>query len=94
MNQGVMPEGLGLNPELPLQQIDFIPIAGSSTDEPEMEQNIWEENPKNELVDDIVQAKLKRKADECTNTNSDTPTCPPDLKKARRINKRGKRVKS
>lgn len=28
MNQGVLPEGLGLGLEMPIQEIDFIPIAG------------------------------------------------------------------
>lgn len=86
MNQGVMPEGLGLGLEIPMQEIDFIPIAGSSTDEPESDIN-WDENAKN---DDIVQGKMKRKADD----SADTPTCAPEVKKSRRINKRSKRVKS
>lgn len=92
MNQGVMPEGLGLDMAVrEIQQIDFIPIAGSSTDEPESE--IWNEKSQNssDTEDDVVQVKQKRKAPE---EHKDTPTSAPEAKKPRRMNKgRSKKVK-
>lgn len=95
MNQGVMPEGLGLGLEVPMQEIDFIPIAGSSTDEPESEM-IWDESPKQRTAgsdDELVLAKTKRKAEETTDAGA--PACAPEPKKSRRLNKgRSKRVKS
>lgn len=90
MNQGVMPEGLGLGLEVPIQEIDFIPIAGSSTEEPENDM-IWNEKNVTDTEEDVVQAKQKRKAPE---EHKDTPTCAPESKKPRRMNKgRSKRVK-
>lgn len=82
-----MPEGLGLGLEAPVQDIDFIPIAGSSTDEPEL---LWNEKTKAESEEDLVQVNKKRKVEE----HKDTPTSAPESKKSRRINKgRSKRVK-
>lgn len=92
MNQGVMPEGLGLGLEAPIQEIDFIPIAGSSTEEPEND-SIWDEKTKQTTTDseDEVPQKHKRKIPD---EHKDTPACAPDAKKPRRLNKgRSKRAK-
>lgn len=101
VNQGVMPEGLdlGLALEAPTQELDFIPIAGTSNPPADpAEPDSWtvEGSKCSEAssADEASPSKSPGKRKAVDAEPAETPTCAPEAKKPRRLQKgRSKRVK-
>lgn len=113
LNQGVMPEGLGIGiaMEAPTQDINFIPIAGTSSGDKideELQPEMWniEESKCVEVsaLEEVAQVQQSPPASpskaasvakrKLSDEPVETPTCAPDAKKGRRLQKnRCKRAK-
>lgn len=87
VNQGLIPENLGLNPT---PECDFIPIAGSSSDDHNVNDNGLLNKTEDVVGDEVCVRSVKRKASEL----KETPVNAVGAKKTRKIlNMRSKRLK-